>query len=66
MNYRDRNRGQKKSEPSGPRFCSRCGGATSSQPGGVSTNVCRCTTEQRRAYEPEAKAVVVVEDEKPS
>jgi hypothetical protein len=51
MNSRSRQPYSRRAEQTGPRFCSRCGGALSAQGGINPTNVCRCTKEDRARHE---------------
>jgi hypothetical protein len=50
MNSRGRYMPSRRNEPSGPKFCSRCGGPLSAQGALNPTNVCRCTKAQREQH----------------
>lgn len=47
MNNRGRQQPWKRTESSGPRFCSRCGGALTSQGVANPMTVCRCSKDDR-------------------
>jgi hypothetical protein len=66
MNNRTRRPTNRRPEQDGPKFCSRCGGATASQHTSILTNVCQCKREQtpstgrKAAAAPEQEATAQV------